>query len=116
MPLFKKAPPPPPPMTRIGPGTRMEGTLKTQKTIELHGGFKGNIEAVGCAHLLAGSDFEGEIRSGELQCRSKARGKAWVAGVASFSEGAQWEGELRYRALNVHPGARLEGRVAREAP
>ncbi|MGA9751076.1 MAG: polymer-forming cytoskeletal protein [Acidobacteriota bacterium] len=116
MPLFKKAPPPPPPITRIGPGTRMEGTLKTQKTIELHGGFKGTIEAAGCAHLLAGSDFEGEIRSGELQCRSKAKGKAWVAGVASFSEGARWEGELRYRTLNVRPGARLEGRMAQEVP
>ncbi|MGC8722478.1 MAG: bactofilin family protein [Acidobacteriota bacterium] len=116
MPFFKKEPPPPPPMTRIGAGTRMEGTLKTQKTVELHGRFKGNIEAEGCTHLLAGSEFEGEIRSGELQCHSKAKGKAWVAGVASFSEGAQWEGELRYRALSVRPGARLLGRVAREAP
>lgn len=92
----------------LGPGTRLEGTLRFAGRMLLNGRFAGEVEG-GRLEIGAEGDAEGTFRTDELILRGRCRGELKVARRLELGAGCQHQGGVEAPRVQIHPTARLEG-------
>ena len=98
--------------TIIGAGCHLNGDIKTDHNVQIHGTVKGNISAdtivVGRGALITG-----DIRANTLFLHGKLDGDA-VVNIANVFSNAQMSGTLTYKTLNITSNTGLECKLAKK--
>lgn len=106
--------------TLIGAGTTIEGTVAYAGGLRIDGTVRGDVRcATGEAGMVIISELgcvEGEVHAAHLVVSGKVVGPVFVSDVLELQPKAQVSGDVRYRALEIHHGAVVEGRLIHEAP
>ncbi len=106
--------------TLIGTGTTIEGTVAYAGGLRIDGTVKGDVRcATDEAGLVIISELgcvEGEVRAAHLVVSGKVVGPVYVSDVLELQPKAHVSGDVRYRALEIHHGAVVEGRLIYDAP
>jgi cytoskeletal protein CcmA (bactofilin family) len=98
--------------TIIGAGCHVEGNIKTDHMVQIHGAVKGNISAETIV-IGRGGSVTGDIHTQTLFLHGKLQGDAAV-NVANMFSNAQMVGTLYYKTLNVTNNTGLECKLARK--
>ena len=91
-----------------------EGTLKTDKTIRIHGNFTGDIEALG---VLIGADakIEGNIKAEIVMIGGTVKGNIISADTVEILPKAKVLGDITTNMLTIAEGALFEGKSSMPA-
>lgn len=109
MSFFQSKPAPPPPQTVLGPKTRFEGEVATKRDLEIFGKVNGSAKTEGSLTVQPGATFEGTAACAVFEGKGEVRGEVDATKATRFHPGASFTGTVRYRALAIHPGAKVEG-------
>lgn len=105
--------------TLIGAGTTVEGTLNYAGGLRIDGCVKGDVRnASGSPGMVVISEqgsVEGEVHATRLVVSGKVVGPLFVSDVLELQPKARVSGDVHYKALEIHHGAVVEGRLIHEA-
>lgn len=93
----------------IGHGATFEGDLSFDGRVRVDGTFRGKLRSADVLEVGARGRIDGECEARELRLAGTAVGKLRVRDLLVLEHTAHLEGEARAGALEVHPGARIEG-------
>jgi cytoskeletal protein CcmA (bactofilin family) len=106
--------------TLIGGGTTIEGTLSYAGGLRIDGTVKGDVRCVnGDPGMVIISELGaviGEVHAAHLVVSGKVNGPIFVSDVLELQPKAQVIGDVHYRAVEIHHGAVVEGRLIHEVP
>ena len=106
--------------TLVGSGTTIEGTLSYAGGLRIDGTVKGDIRCidgeVGMVIISELGHVIGEVHAAHLVVSGKVTGPLYVTDVLELQPKAQVEGDVHYRALEIHHGAVVEGRLIHQLP
>lgn len=97
--------------TIIGAGCKLNGDIKTDHTVQIHGEILGNITA-DTVVIGRGGRVVGKINASSLFLHGTLEGPATVNTANVFSA-AQMTGTLSYRTLNITGNTGLECKLAK---
>ena len=97
--------------TIIGAGCQLQGDIKTDHTVQIHGTVKGNISAE-ILIIGRGGVVVGNVRAKTLFLHGNLDGNATVVAANVFSN-AQMTGTLYYKTLNITGNTGLECKLAK---
>ena len=101
--------------TLVVVGTTIEGTLSYVGGLRIDGTVKGDIrsanEEPGMVVISEVGCVIGEVHAAHLVVSGKIMGPVYVSDVLELQPKAQVSGDVRYRALEIHHGAVVEGRL-----
>lgn len=97
--------------TVIGAGCQVNGDIKTDHTVQIHGHIIGDVE---CETLVIGrgGKVEGAVNANVLFLHGALDGPATV-NVANVFSAAQMTGVLSYRTLNITGNTGLECKLSK---
>jgi cytoskeletal protein CcmA (bactofilin family) len=105
--------------TLIGSGTVIEGTLTYTGGLRIDGTVRGDVRcASGEAGMVVISELgqvEGEVHGAHLVVSGRVIGPVHVTELLELQPKARITGDVHYRALEIHQGAVVEGRLVYEA-
>ncbi len=103
----------------IGLSTSIEGDLHFKGGLRIDGKVKGNVVAEeGQASLLVISEnarVEGEVRVAHLIVNGEIVGPVYSADLLELQPKARITGDVYYKALEMHGGALVSGKLTHEA-
>jgi cytoskeletal protein CcmA (bactofilin family) len=103
----------------IGQSTSIEGDLHFKGGLRIDGKVKGNVIAEeGQASLLVISEnarVEGEVRVSHLIVNGEIVGPVFSADLLELQPKARITGDVNYKALEMHGGALVSGKLTHEA-
>lgn len=106
--------------TLVGSGTTIEGTLSYSGGLRIDGTVKGDVRCidgeVGMVIISELGHVIGEVHAAHLVVSGKVTGPLYVTDVLELQPKAQVEGDVHYRALEIHNGAVVEGRLIHQLP
>ncbi len=101
--------------TLIGAGTVIEGTLTYTGGLRIDGSVKGDVRcASGDAGMVVISEHgtvDGEVHAAHLVVSGTVNGPLHVSQLLELQPKARITGDVHYRALEIHHGAVVEGRL-----
>lgn len=97
--------------TVIGAGCKLNGDIKTNHTVQVHGAVTGNITAETVV-IGRGGSVIGKVVAKHLFLHGMLDGPATVDTANMFSA-AQMTGVLSYRTLNITGNTELECKLAK---
>jgi cytoskeletal protein CcmA (bactofilin family) len=101
--------------TLIGAGTLIEGTVSYTGGLRIDGTVKGDIRCgSGDASMVVISELgkvEGEVHAAHLVVSGAVNGPLHVSELLELQPKARITGDVYYRALEIHHGAVVEGRL-----
>lgn len=97
--------------TVIGAGCKLNGDIKTDHTVQIHGTIVGNITAETVV-IGRGGHVTGKVVATNLFLHGTLDGPATVNTANMFSA-AQMTGTLAYRTLNIAANTALECKLTR---
>lgn len=101
--------------TLIGAGTTIEGTLSYTGGLRIDGRVKGNVRNdggnPGMVVISEQGVVEGEVHATRLVVSGKVEGPLYVSDVLELQPKARVSGDVHYKALEMHHGAVVEGRL-----
>lgn len=104
--------------TLIGAGTTIEGTLNYAGGLRIDGCVKGDVRnANGSPGMVVISEqgaVEGEVHATRLVVSGRVVGPLHVSDVLELQPKARVTGDVHYKALEIHHGAVVEGRLIHE--
>ena len=92
--------------TIIGAGCHMDGNIKTDHTVQIHGTVKGNITASTLV-IGRGGKVTGNVHAQTLFLHGDLDGDADV-NIANILSNAKMTGTLSYKTLNITANTGLE--------
>jgi len=102
----------------IGMSTSIEGDLHFKGGLRIDGRVKGNVVAeTGEPSMLVISEFakvEGEVRVAHLVVNGEIVGPVYSAELLELQPKARITGDVYYKALEMHGGALVSGKLAHE--
>lgn len=105
--------------TLIGSGTMVEGNLSYTGGLRIDGTVKGNVRcATADACMVVVSEMghvEGEIHAAHLVVSGRVTGPVHVTELLELQPKARITGDVHYRAIEIHQGAVVEGRLVYQA-
>ncbi|HEX7644336.1 MAG TPA: polymer-forming cytoskeletal protein [Burkholderiaceae bacterium] len=103
----------------IGLSTSIEGDLHFKGGLRIDGKVKGNVIAEeGQASLLVLSEHarvEGEVRVSHLIVNGEIVGPVYSTDLLELQPKARITGDVHYKALEMHGGALVSGKLTHEA-
>ena len=106
--------------TLVGAGTTIEGTLSYTGGLRIDGTVKGDVRCTdGQPAMVIISELGhviGEVHAAHLVVSGKVTGPIFVSDVIELQPKAHVVGDIHYRALEIHHGAVVEGRLIHELP
>lgn len=104
--------------TLVGAGTVIEGTLSYSGGLRIDGMVKGDVRCSnGEPAMVIISELGsvvGEVHAAHLVVSGKITGPVFVTEVLELQPKAQVVGDVHYRAIEIHHGAVVEGRLIYE--
>ncbi len=97
--------------TIIGAGCKLNGDIKTDHTVQIHGHILGNIVA-DTVVIGRGGKVEGKINASNLFLHGTLDGPATV-NIANIFSAAQMTGTLSYHTLNITGNTGLECKLSK---
>jgi cytoskeletal protein CcmA (bactofilin family) len=101
------------------PGTTFEGNLSYSGGLRIDGAVKGDLRcATGEACMVVVSEHgqvEGEVHAAHLVVSGRITGTLFVSELLELQPKARISGDVHYRALEMHNGAVVEGRLIYQA-
>jgi len=106
--------------TLIGAGTTIEGTLSYTGGLRIDGCVKGDVRNgsgdPGMVVISEQGSVEGEVHATRLVVSGKVVGPLYVSDVLELQPKARVNGDVHYKALEMHHGAVVEGRLIHDIP
>lgn len=104
----------------IGSGSTLVGDLTFAGGLRIDGTVQGSVRCVGGegSGILVISEkgvVEGEVRAAHLVVAGRITGPVYTTEVVELQPTAKVNGDVRYRALEIHHGAVVEGRLVHES-
>ncbi len=104
----------------IGAGSTLVGDLAFAGGLRIDGTVQGSVHCVGGegSGMLVISEkgvVEGEIRAAHLVVAGRIAGPVYTTEVVELQPTARVAGDIRYRALEIHHGAVVEGKLVHES-
>jgi len=104
--------------TLVGAGTVIEGTLSYSGGLRIDGLVKGDVRCSnGEPAMVIISELGavvGEVHAAHLVVSGKITGPVFASDVVELQPKAQVVGDVHYRAIEIHHGAVVEGRLIHE--
>jgi cytoskeletal protein CcmA (bactofilin family) len=101
--------------TLIGAGTVIEGTLSYSGGLRIDGTVKGDIRCSNgdpCMVVISeNGKVQGEVHAAHLEVSGTVDGPLHVSELLELQPKARITGDVHYRALEIHQGAVVEGRL-----
>jgi cytoskeletal protein CcmA (bactofilin family) len=101
--------------TLIGSGTSIEGTVVYSGGLRIDGSVTGDIRCVqGQAGMVVISELgsvTGEVHAAHLVVSGRVTGPVHVTDLLELQPKAHVSGDVHYRAIEIHHGAVVEGRL-----
>jgi cytoskeletal protein CcmA (bactofilin family) len=101
--------------TLIGTGTVIEGTVSYTGGLRIDGTVKGDVRCTsGDASMVIVSEHgkvEGEVHAAHLVVSGAVTGPLHVSELLELQPKARITGDVHYRAVEIHHGAVVEGRL-----
>jgi cytoskeletal protein CcmA (bactofilin family) len=105
--------------TLIGSGTTVEGNLSYTGGLRIDGTVKGNVRCSSAdACMVVVSEMghvEGEVHAAHLVVSGRITGPVHVTELLELQPKARVAGDVHYRAIEIHQGAVVEGRLIYQA-
>jgi cytoskeletal protein CcmA (bactofilin family) len=103
----------------IGAGSTLVGDMTFTGGLRIDGTVQGSVRCVGGegAGMLVISEkgvVEGEVRAAHLVVAGRITGPVYTTEVVELQPTAKVVGDVRYRALEIHHGAVVEGKLVHE--
>lgn len=100
----------------IGAGSTLVGDLTFAGGLRIDGTVQGSVRCVGGegAGMLVVSEkgvVEGEVRAAHLVVAGRITGPVYTTELVELQPTAKVTGDVHYRALEIHHGAVVEGRL-----
>ena len=95
----------------LGRGSRFEGKLTFEGTVQVDGEFYGDIESAGHLIVTESAKIEGTVQVSSAQVSGEINGTITTKGVLDLRSTARVVGELNVRDLTVEKGAFFQGEV-----
>jgi cytoskeletal protein CcmA (bactofilin family) len=106
--------------TLIGAGTTIEGTLSYSGGLRIDGTVKGDVRSLngepGMVIVSEQGSVIGEVHAAHLVVSGKVNGPLFVTDVLELQPKAHVAGDVHYRAVEIHHGAVVEGRLIHDIP
>jgi cytoskeletal protein CcmA (bactofilin family) len=106
--------------TLVGAGTTIEGTLAYTGGLRIDGTVKGDVRCTngepGMVVISELGSVIGEVHAAHLVVSGKVAGPLYVSDILELQPKAQVTGDVHYRALEIHHGAVVEGRLIHDIP
>ena len=104
----------------IGAGSTLAGDFTFAGGLRIDGTVQGSVRCVGGegAGMLVISEkgvVEGEVRAAHLVVAGRVTGPVYTTEVVELQPTARVTGDVHYRALEIHHGAVIEGRLVHES-
>ena len=104
----------------VGAGSTLVGDLTFAGGLRIDGTVQGSVRCVGGegAGMLVVSEkgvVEGEVRAAHLVVSGRITGNVFTTEVVELQPTARVVGDVHYRALEIHHGAVVEGRLVHES-
>src|SRR6266403_139777 len=101
----------------IGTGTTVTGDLSFSGGLRVDGVVRGAVrcsegEKSGILVISEHGTIEGEVRASHIVVAGRIQGPVHAAELMELQPKARVQGDVQYRALEMHHGAVVEGRVA----
>jgi cytoskeletal protein CcmA (bactofilin family) len=104
--------------TLVGTGATIEGTLSYTGGLRIDGTVNGDVRCTdGESAMVIISELGnvvGEVHAAHLVISGKVTGTLYVSDVLELQPKARVFGDVHYRALEIHHGAVVEGRLIYE--
>lgn len=101
--------------TLIGAGTKIEGNITFSGGLRVDGTILGNICAQNSESstlvLSETAHIEGEIRVSHMVINGTVNGPVYVAEYVELQPKAHITGDVHYKTVEMHLGARVEGKL-----
>jgi cytoskeletal protein CcmA (bactofilin family) len=105
--------------TLVGVGTTIEGTLSYAGGLRIDGTVKGDVRSAsdepGMVIISELGCVIGEVHAAHLVVSGKVNGPVYVSDVLELQPKAQVSGDVRYRAIEIHHGAVVDGRLIHDS-
>lgn len=102
----------------IGSSTKIEGNAHFKGGLRIDGNFKGNITAEsGVDSILViseGAKVEGDVRVAHLVVNGEIAGNVYTSELLELQPKAIITGDVNYKALEMHSGAVVSGKLTHE--
>lgn len=104
----------------IGAGSTFVGDLTFSGGLRIDGTVRGSVHCVGGegAGMLVISEqgaVEGEVRAAHLVVSGRINGPVFTTELVELQPKARVEGDVHYRALEMHHGAIVDGRLVHQS-
>lgn len=104
----------------VGAGSTLVGDLTFAGGLRIDGTVQGSVRCVGGegAGMLVISEkgvVEGEVRAAHLVVAGRITGPVYTTELVELQPTAKVSGDVRYKALEIHHGAVVEGRLVHES-
>jgi len=114
--MFGNKPAPPKTIgTLIGTGTTIEGNLSYTGGLRIDGTVKGDVRCANSdACMVVVSEMghiEGEVHAAHLVVSGRITGPVHISELLELQPKARITGDVHYRAIEIHQGAVVEGRL-----
>jgi cytoskeletal protein CcmA (bactofilin family) len=105
----------PPIKSLIAEGTRIEGDMTFTEGLRVDGHVKGNTQAMpeqpSILVISEAAVVEGDVRADHVIINGTVRGAVHAGELLELQPKARIEGDVTYRALEMHQGAIISGRL-----
>jgi cytoskeletal protein CcmA (bactofilin family) len=102
----------------IGISTRIEGNVRFQGGLRIDGQVKGNVVAEGdepCMLVISEhAKVEGEVRAAHLVVNGEIVGPVYSSELLELQPRARITGDVNYKALEMHTGALVAGKLTHD--
>lgn len=93
----------------ISAGTEIEGVIKTESSIILHGRVKGKIFCKNTLTIGENGSIDGEVEASNAIISGKIVGKIYIKEKLVLESKSSMSGELKAKKLIIDEGALFEG-------
>ncbi len=101
--------------TLIGNGTTIEGNLSYTGGLRIDGTVKGDVRCANsdpCMVVVSEmGHIEGEVHAAHLVVSGRITGPVHISELLELQPKARITGDVHYRAIEIHQGAVVEGRL-----
>lgn len=102
----------------IGISTRIEGNVRFQGGLRIDGQVKGNVVAEGdepCMLVISEhARVEGEVRAAHVVVNGEIVGPVYSSELLELQPRARITGDVNYKALEMHTGALVAGKLTHD--
>ena len=102
----------------IGISTRIEGNVRFQGGLRIDGQVKGNVVAEGddpCMLVISEhAKVEGEVRAAHVVVNGEIVGPVYSSELLELQPRARITGDVNYKALEMHTGALVAGKLTHD--